>query len=155
MVESWLDRHVLRHPVLRHLVLKHRLQRHGALRRQLVSFIRIGLAATALHYAVLVGTVQFLHTSPVPSALLGYCCGGFLSYALNRRHTFRSDRPHGEAVWRFAVVAGVGFLITFALMALLVDRWHVPYLVAQVLTTGLVMFWTFAANRAWTFAATA
>ena len=131
------------------------LTRRDPLVRQLVSFVRIGLAATALHYAVLVGMVQGLRTSPVPSALLGYCCGGFLSYALNRRHTFQSERPHGEAVWRFAVVAGVGFLLTFALMALLVGRWRVPYLAAQVLTTGLVMFWTFAANRAWTFAGAA
>ena len=130
-------------------------ERHDLLVRQLVSFVRIGLLATALHYAVLVGTVQGLGASPVPSALLGYCCGGFLSYALNRRHTFRSERAHGEALWRFAVVAGVGFLLTFLLMALLVDRWRVPYLAAQVLTTGLVMFWTFAANRAWTFAGAA
>ena len=114
--------------------------------------MRIGLAATALHYLVLVGTVQLLGTAPVPSALLGYCCGGFVSYALNRRHTFRSDRPHGEAVWRFALVAGVGFVLTFLLMALLVDWWRLPYLAAQVATTGLVMFWTFTANRLWTFA---
>lgn len=134
---------------------RHLPRPRAGLQRQLVSFVRIGLAATALHYAVLVGTVQLLHGSPVPSALLGYCCGGFLSYALNRRHTFASDRPHGEAVWRFAVVAGVGFLVTFALMALLVDRWRLPYLLAQVGTTGLVMIWTFAANRAWTFAGAA
>ncbi len=126
--------------------------RHDVLVRQLVSFVKIGLAATAVHYAVLVGTVQLLGTSPVPSALLGYCCGGFLSYALNRRHTFRSARPHGEAVWRFALVAGVGFVLTFLLMGLLVDRWRIAYLLAQVATTGVVMFWTFAANRLWTFA---
>lgn len=126
--------------------------RHDVLVRQLVSFVKIGLAATAVHYLVLVGTVQLLGTAPVPSALLGYCCGGFLSYALNRRHTFRSERPHGEAVWRFALVAGVGFVLTFLLMGVSVDRWRVPYFLAQVATTGVVMFWTFAANRLWTFA---
>ena len=141
--------------MMRCVMVESRPGAREALVRQLVSFVRVGLAATALHYAVLVGTVQGLGTAPVPSALLGYCCGGVLSYALNRRHTFRSDRPHGEAVWRFAMVAFVGFLLTFLLMALLVDRWRVPYLLAQVLTTGLVMFWTFAANRFWTFAGAA
>ncbi len=108
--------------------------------------------ATSVHYLVLVTLVQLLGTPPVPSALLGFCCGGFVSYNLNRRHTFSSDRPHGEAVWRFAVVAGVGFVMTFLLMGLFVDRWKRPYLLAQVVTTGIVMFWTFAANRMWTFA---
>ena len=36
-------------------------------------------------------------------------------------------------------------------MRLLVERWHAPYLPAQIVTTGLVMVWTFAANRLWTF----
>ena len=74
-----------------------------------------------------------------------------VSYALNRRHTYRSDRPHQEAAWRFVVVATVGFLITWAVMDLLVDRWLLPYLPAQVLTTGLVMLWSFSAHKWWTF----
>ena len=36
-------------------------------------------------------------------------------------------------------------------MAQMVDRWHLPYLLAQVVTTALVMVWTFSANRLWTF----
>ncbi len=120
--------------------------------QQLTTFLGVGLAATAAHYLVLVTTVQVLGTSPVPSALLGYCCGGFVSYGLNRRHTFASDRPHGEAVWRFALVAGIGFVVTLLVMSLFVDRWHQPYMLAQVFTTGLILVWNFAANRFWTFA---
>ena len=124
----------------------------SVLLRQTTTFVGVGLMATSVHYLVLVSMVQLLGTSPVPSTLLGFCCGGFISYSLNRRHTFASERPHGEAVWRFAVVAGVGFVVTFLLMGLFVDRWREPYLPAQVVTTGIVMFWTFTANRVWTFA---
>ena len=120
--------------------------------RQLTSFVGVGLLSTSLHYLVLISTVQLFHTAPVPSALLGYCCGGFLSYSLNRRHTFASDRPHAEAIWRFALVSGVGFGVTFLLMGVLVDVWHRPYMLAQVATTGVVMIWNFMANRFWTFA---
>ena len=74
-----------------------------------------------------------------------------LSYGLNRRHTFGSERPHEEAVWRFALVAGVAFGLTYAFMRVMVEGWRLPYLPAQGVTTGLVMVWTFAANRLWTF----
>ena len=41
--------------------------------------------------------------------------------------------------------------LTFAVMHLLVDRWALPYLPAQVLTTGLVLIWSFSAHKWWTF----
>ena len=53
--------------------------------------------------------------------------------------------------WRFAIVAGVGFLLTWAVMHRLVDRWHLPYLPAQILTTGIVLVWSFSAHKWWTF----
>ena len=124
----------------------------AALFRQTTSFVGVGGRATAVHYLILITVVQVLGGAPVPAALLGYVFGGFISYTLNRRHTFASTRPHNEAIWRFAAVAGVGFVLTFLLMALFVDRWGRPYLLAQVVTTGIVMFWTFTANRMWTFA---
>ena len=126
--------------------------RRNLLFRQMTSFVGVGVLSTSLHYLVLITLVQVLGAAPVPSALLGYCCGGFLSYSLNRRHTFVSDRPHAEAVWRFTLVSAVGFAMTFVLMYGLVDRWRLPYLPAQVLTTGIVMVWNFAGNRFWTFA---
>ena len=53
-------------------------------------------------------------SAPVPATLAGYVAGGVVSYRLNRRHTYASDRPHAEAGWRFARSRCVGFLITGA-----------------------------------------
>jgi putative flippase GtrA len=47
----------------------------------------------------------------------------------------------------------VGFGLTFLFMSLLVNWAGIPYLAAQVATTGIVMFWSFAAHRIWTFSA--
>ena len=77
--------------------------------------------------------------------------GGVVSYWLNRRHTYESERPHEEAGWRFAVVAGVGFLLTSVFMYLLHDVAGLHYLLAQVMTTGVVLVWSFAAHKIWTF----
>ena len=89
--------------------------------------------------------------APAPATLAGYVAGGLVSYALNRRHTYASDRPHGEAGWRFTLVAGVGFLMTFASMSLLHDVLGLHYLPAQVLTTGAVLVWSFLAHKLFTF----
>jgi putative flippase GtrA len=88
----------------------------------------------------------------VPATLAGYLVGGAVSYVLNRRLTWRSDRPHAEATWRFALVAAVGFGLTGACMYLFTGFLDLPYMPAQVVTTGLVLFWSFLANKLWTFA---
>jgi putative flippase GtrA len=131
------------------------------LARQFTSFFWIGLIAAAIHYGCLIGLVELARFSPIPATLIGYVGGGVASYALNRRYTYESDRPHAQATWRFAVVAFVGFLITWALMTffgwvagLLFQLWY-AYLCAQLVTTGIVLFWSFLAHKLWTFGARA
>jgi putative flippase GtrA len=121
--------------------------------RQFSTFFGVGLAAAALHYGVLIGLVEIAAWRPVAATLLGYLAGGALSYVLNRRHTYRSARPHAEAGWRFALVAAVGFGLTWGFMHLFVERLGAPYLPAQVLTTGVVLLWSFFAHKQFSFGA--
>ena len=123
-----------------------------AVARQFAAFSGVGLVAALVHYGLLVGLVEGAGLGPVPATLAGYVAGGVVSYRLNRRHTYASDRPHAEAGWRFATVALVGFLITGVVMQAFTAGLGLPYLPAQVVTTGLVMVWSFLANRIWTFA---
>jgi putative flippase GtrA len=119
--------------------------------RQFSSFFWIGLVAAGVHYSLLVGLVQLAHFAVLPSTLAGYTAGGVVSYLLNRQHTFKTGRPHEESSWRFVVVAGVGFGLTSVFMYVFYDLWRVQYLLAQVVTTGIVMLWSFAAHKFWTF----
>lgn len=109
------------------------------------------MAAAAAHYSALIGLVELARWRAVPATLAGYVVGGLVSYVLSRRHVFESARSHGEAGGRFALVAGVGFLLTYGAMHLMVDRFGAPYLPAQIVTTGLVMGWSFLAHKLWTF----
>lgn len=131
------------------------LDSQRSLARQFMVFVAVGSSAFVVHYGLLVLGVEAFGLDPVPAALIGYAGGGLLSYRLNRSHTFASDRPHAQAGWRFAVVAAVGFGLTFLLMAALTRRLGLAYLPAQVATTGTVLFWNFFANRYWTFPAEA
>jgi putative flippase GtrA len=82
---------------------------------------------------------------------VGFAVGAVVSYLLNRSHTFRSDAPHSQAVMRFVLVLAVGLGLNLLLMQLLAVRWGWPYLLAQMLTTGLVLFWHFAGHALWSF----
>ena len=123
----------------------------GPLAHQFRRFVMVGFAAAIGHYAVLIGLVESGLATSVPATLAGYLVGGVISYLLLRRHAFASDRPHREAVWRFVLVASVGFVVTGFLMSLLHEGLGLHYLVAQVIVTGTVMLWSFIANRFWTF----
>jgi putative flippase GtrA len=121
--------------------------------RQFSSFVVVGFIATGVHYALLIGLVEIAGISAVAAALIGYGAGGTVSYGLNRRHVFRTNLPHEAAMSRFTLVAAVGFGLTYIFMSLFVHAAGIPYLPAQVATTGIVMFWNFAAHRLWTFPA--
>ena len=115
-------------------------------------FLVVGGISTAVHYLVLATIVELLHGSAVLGSGVGFGTGAVVSYLLNRRHTFRSDVPHAQAVSRFVLVLGVGLGLNLLLMHGFVDRLHWPYLFAQMLTTGIVLFWHFAGHALWSFA---
>ena len=119
--------------------------------QQIIAFTGVGVVAAIVHYGLLLGLVELGGWHPVPATLVGYIGGGLVSYWLNRTHTYASDRPHSEAGWRFAVVAGVGFLITFAVMSSLVVRLALPYFPSQIATTLVVLVWSFVAHKYWSF----
>jgi putative flippase GtrA len=121
------------------------------LSRQFTLFVAVGAAAATAHFGALIALVEAGGWAPEPATLVGYVAGGLVSYWLNKRHTYASDRPHAEAGWRFALVAGIGFALTFAFMALLHGWLGLHYLLAQLATTGAVLVWSFLAHKLWTF----
>ncbi len=123
-----------------------------SLSRQFAAFFGVGLVAAVVHYGMLIGLVEAGGLDPVPATLMGYVAGGLVSYALNRRHTYTSRRPHRETTWRFALVALVGFLLTWLFMHAFTVWLDGPYLPSQIITTGVVMLWSFMAHKKWTFA---
>ena len=122
-----------------------------SLPRQFLCFSGVGVIAAIAHFGVLVALVEFAGAAPVPAALAAFIAGGVTSYVLNRRFTFANNRSHQHAAPRFAIIAGGGFLLTGLAMHVLVVRLGVHYLVAQLVTTLVVLLWTFTLNRHWTF----
>ncbi|MFG1345895.1 GtrA family protein [Xanthobacter autotrophicus DSM 431] len=120
--------------------------------RQFSTFVGVGLAATSAHFAALALVVEKGWLGPVAGSAVGFVVGGVVSYTLNRRFTFESSRSHAGAVPRFLVVALVAFVLNGVLMDVLVHRLGLFYLLAQAITTGIIMLWTFSGYRIWAFA---
>jgi putative flippase GtrA len=119
---------------------------------QIVRYAAVGIAAAIAHYGLLFGLVQSHLTGDVIGTLAGFIVGGIVSYVLNRRFTFVSDRAHRAAMPRFILIAFGGFVLTGILMWIISDKLGLHYMLAQPLITVIVMMWTFAGNRFWTFA---
>jgi putative flippase GtrA len=119
--------------------------------RQFKRFFGVGVLAALVHYGLLIYLVEWRKMDPLLSTMAGYLAGGVLSYILNRLLTYDAERGHLDAGWRFAVVALIGLGVTTLLMAvfLRVLDWH--YIPSQVLTTGIVLLWSFFAHKYWSF----
>jgi putative flippase GtrA len=122
-----------------------------ALLGQFLRFSGVGVVGTAVHYLVLIVLVSGLGLGAVPASVLGFSMGALVNYALNYHFTFRSQKAHRNAAPRFFLVAGVGLLLTAAIMELAAERIGLHYLLSQVVATGCVLLWTFSCNRWWTF----
>ena len=123
------------------------------LAEQFLRFCSVGVLAAAGHYGTLILLVAGLGAPPVPASLAAYLVGGTISYLFSYRFVFGSAKDHRVAVAQFVSVAAVGFALTGVSMAALTGRLGLHWLLAQIVTTGLVMVWSFAANRLWTFGA--
>lgn len=118
---------------------------------QFVTYAGVGAVATLVHYTLLVLLVQGAGLDAVLSSAAGALAGAVTAYLLNHRYTFASRQPHTETAGRFFAVAFAGLLLNVALMVIAVRGLGLHYLVAQVVATGLVLLWTYGANRCWTF----
>ena len=129
-----------------------------ALAVKFVKFCGVGVVATLGHYIVGFCLFKFAAVDAAWSAGIGATVGAIISYFMNRSLTFQSSRAHRETVWRFAVVAVGAAVFTWIIMKLLADFFmgllgsDLGFMVAQVLTTVLVLLWTFPVNLIWTFA---
>ncbi len=119
--------------------------------RQFTTFAAVGVVGTLVQYVCLITLINLFGANAVLASSLGFILGGLTNYALNRRYTFRSRKTHREGMSKFFTIAFVGLLFNIIIMAIGVEILNLHYLLAQVVATGLVLFWNFTGNRLWTF----
>ena len=119
--------------------------------RRFLRYASVGAMATATHYALLAVGVEVAHMPPPWAAASGALAGAAVSYGGNRAYSFDSAIPHCQSLPRFALVALAVAALSAAAVAIGTAT-GLPYLLAQVVASILVLLVGFALNRAWTFA---
>ena len=118
---------------------------------QMLRYAGAGAVGTAAHYALLIGLVQLAGLGAVVASSIGAVVGALVNYRLNHRFTFQSDKAHGHALPRFALVAVASIALNAIVLSGLLAYVTPNYLAAQVIATVVVMVAGYAVNRAWTF----
>ena len=120
-------------------------------RKSFPLYVVAGIVATASHYLVTVGLVELLAVRALVATSVGFACGAVVKYFLNYFLAFESEERHSVAVPRFAAMLGMLFLCNAAIFWLLNDPAGLHYMVAQVITTVLLVPLGYVINRLWVF----
>jgi putative flippase GtrA len=118
---------------------------------QFLRFALAGAVGTAAHFAMLLWLRRGFEISAALASTGGFVAGAVVNYVLNYRFTFNSRARHQEAFAKFMSVALAGLGLNAGIMHVLADRLGMRDLLAQAVSTGLVLFWNFAGNRFFTF----
>ncbi len=113
----------------------------------------MGTLSAVGHYGLLITLVQVFSIAPVPASAAGSLLGAVINYSLNYKYTFRSTARHSVAISKFSMIALTGLILNSALMWIGVELLDMHYLLAQIITTALILVWSYCGNRYWTFQA--
>ena len=116
---------------------------------QVSRFAVVGVAATAVHYLVIVLLVDGLAwTGPTPATVVGSVFGIATAYLGNALFVFAAiERRHAVHAPRFVVVYLTVMAIHAGMMYLFADLLGLPYTLGFVVATGFSALTTFLANR--------
>jgi putative flippase GtrA len=118
---------------------------------RLVAFAGIGVAATALHYAILIALAEILDVDPRSGTAIGFGISAIANYIANQHLTFAGRASVATTLPRFVAVASIGLAINSLAFGALYRQGATPYLAAQVGATLAALAWNFCANEWWAF----
>jgi putative flippase GtrA len=114
-------------------------------------YLLVGIAATGVHYLILLAMVESAGCPAWISAAAGSIVGAIVAYAGNWHFTFLRSAQHVQALPRFLLVAGWGAGANGLIVWLGATQLGLHYLLAQAIATLVVVVLTFQVNRIWTF----
>lgn len=117
--------------------------------QQFSRFFIVGTLSAITQFLILITLVEGFNTKPIWSSALGYIGGALINYYLNHLFTFKSKLSHRKALLRFSLNSLLGLLLNMLLMAIFLS--YYPYLISQILASGIILTWNFLIHRYWTF----
>lgn len=127
--------------------------------QQFLRFALVGIPATFTHYGVMFGLIALfgmngvdlringLELNEIVATSFGFLSGAAVSYVLNRRITFVTKQPMGVGFLKYVLALSVGLVLNGAIVGVLHQNIGLHVLLAQLIATGVVLFWNFGASR--------
>ncbi len=108
--------------------------------QHLYRYLGIGVINTIVGYGLIFG-LMFFGFNPFVSNFIGYLIGIAVSYYLNKRFNFKSNKSHKEAFPKFFASLFVAYLanlivLTVSIKIFLIDK-YVSQIIAGVIYVGI------------------
>ena len=126
----------------------------GGMLRSLLRFATVGIANTALDFAVFTLLERYAGVAPGLANIVSYSCGVLFSFITNRRWTFADISGHNGALRQFALFVGVNAagLSISTIIVVLGSNLLTP-IGAKLLALPVTLAWNFTLSRLVVFAA--
>jgi putative flippase GtrA len=118
---------------------------------QFPRFLLVGVANTALGYAVIFGCMYLAKLSPELSNAAGYAVGFLVSYFLNRHFTFRSAQRRSTELVRFGIVFLIAYTANLAVLIVLVRTLEVHAGLSQIIAGVIYIGTAYMLNKHYVF----
>ena len=129
--------------------------------RQLVKFGLVGISSTIVNFAVLNLMLIVLHQNKYVAVTVAFLVSVINGYFWNRRWTFKNapTKAVHTQFMQFLLVNlvswGLDLLFVRLISVPLENDFHISMVkatnLAQLVATGVLVFWNYFANRLWTF----
>jgi dolichyl-phosphate beta-glucosyltransferase len=120
-----------------------------------VTFVKYGLVGslgTAFDVGSLYVFVRFMHLHLLFATAISFILAVTNNFVLNKYWTFENSNSNFRKQFiKFLIVSVIGLGWTELCMGLFVYLLNMWYVIAKLLTAGIVLMWNFLANKYWTF----
>jgi putative flippase GtrA len=121
-------------------------------RNSIFRYFVVGVVAVALHIAILALLVEAINLNATLATSIGFVVASVFNYSLQYSWTFSATGSHLMRFPRYCFVTSITVLINAGVFWTLNDALGVAYIIAQLVTTGVIFLLNYEANRRFTFA---
>jgi putative flippase GtrA len=119
--------------------------------RELLRFGSVGLASSAVYFALLWLVTRLTSWPAGISGTIAYALSIVVNYVLQKSFTFKSDRRHQQAGPRYLLIHLGGMLLNGGFLWLGVDLAGWSYIPVQLAAMVVVTIWSYLGQRFWAF----
>ncbi len=118
---------------------------------QFIRFLGVGVINTLIGFTIIFACMYLARLGPEISNLIGYVCGVIISFFLNKKYTFNSNKKgHKEAI-RFLIVFGIAYTANLLVLYILIHNIHISKDFSQIYAGIVYTVTSYLMNKYYVF----